>query len=120
MPRSNRQRLLALVFVLWICYTIILSLIRLPETVSNNRFPFDKLFHLTSYLVMALLGADLIRGWVLIPGLAIAVATELGQRFLPYRTASWLDFACNLLGLGLGFGSWWLVRGRKVRLSNQD
>jgi len=88
---------------------------KLPENESIGRFHLDIVFHFTSYFVMAVLGASLIRGLVLLPGIAVAAGTEIGQHFLPYRTASWIDFGINVVGIILGLLTWWLVRRALIR-----
>jgi len=113
-PRS--RRLLALVFLLWICYTVTLSVIKVPEDKHISQWHLDVVFHYTSYLVMALLGVSLVSWWALLPALAIAGGTELLQGALPYRTASRADFGVNLAGIASGLLLWWgagLLRRRR-------
>jgi hypothetical protein len=119
MPRPSRRRLLLLVFLLWICYTVTLSVIKVPEDKHISQWHLDVIFHYSSYLVMALLGVSLVSWWALLPALAIAGGTELLQGALPYRTASWTDFAVNVAGIATGLLLWWgagrLPRRRRNR-----
>jgi VanZ family protein len=107
-PRTSR-RLLTLVFLLWICYTIVLSVIKVPEDKHISQWHLDVVFHYSSYMVMALLGMSLVSWWALVPALAIAGGTELLQSRLPYRTGSWADFGVNLAGIATGLLLWWLA-----------
>jgi len=117
-PRKSR-RLLALVFLLWICYTVALSVIKVPEDKHISQWHLDVIFHYSSYLVLALLGVSFLSWWALLPALVIAGGTELLQGALPYRTASWADFGINLAGMATGSLLWWVVgrlrRGRRTR-----
>jgi VanZ family protein len=88
---------------------VTLSLIKVPENQNIGRFHLDIAFHFSSYFVMAVLGASLIRWFVLIPTLTVAGATELIQRLLPHRTASWSDFGINVVGMTLGLVLWWFL-----------
>ena len=105
-----RRQLLALAFLLWICYTILFSVLKVPEKAQISRWHLDVVFHFTSYLVMVVLGGSLISWYVLIPAVLIAAGTEFAQRFIPYRTASWSDFGINLLGITLGALALWIYR----------
>lgn len=111
----NRRRILLLVFVLWICYTIIFSVVKVPPQAQVDRWHLDLIFHFTAYLVMTLLGRSLIGGWALLLALVVAAGTELAQSRLPYRTASWLDFGVNLAGIALGLLLFWIARRRSAR-----
>lgn len=117
-PRTSR-RLLTLVLLLWICYTITLSVIKVPEDKHITQWHLDVIFHYSSYLVLALLGVSLLSWWALLPALVIAGGTELLQGGLPYRTASWADFGINLAGIATGLLLWWAVgrlrRGRRAK-----
>ena len=85
------MRILTVVFVLWICYTIVLSVIKVPEDKHISQWHLDIVFHFSSYLVMALLGVSLLSWWALVPVLAIAGGTELLQTRLPWRTGAGRD-----------------------------
>lgn len=116
MTRTNRKRLLALAFLVWICYTIIFSVIKVPEAKVIGRFHLDIVFHFTSYLVMVVLGASLIRWWALVPALILGGGTELVQHFLPWRTASWSDFGVDAAGIALGALVFGLAAARRRKL----
>ncbi len=106
------------VFILWICYTVAFSVIKVPEDKHIGQWHLDVVFHYSSYLVMALLGVSLVSWWALVPVLAIAGGTELLQTRLPYRTGSWSDFGINVAGIATGLLLWWLAgvlrRGRRA------
>jgi VanZ family protein len=124
MTPSTKKRLLTLALVLWIGYTILFSVIKMPKDNRIDRWHLDVVFHFTSYLVMAVLGAALIRWWALVPAVVIAAGTELVQGRLPYRTASWSDFGINLGGMVLGILVWRLVttirKRRLVRITSNE
>jgi hypothetical protein len=105
----TRSRVLMVVFILWICYTILFSVIKVPEDKHVSQWHLDVVFHYSSYLVMALLGVSLVSWWALVPVLAIAGGTELLQTRLPYRTGSWSDFGINAAGIATGLLLWWLA-----------
>jgi len=105
----SRRRLLVLAFAAWICYTVTLSVIKVPEDKHISQWHLDVVFHYSSYLVMALLGVSLVSWWALLPALAIAGGTELLQGALPYRTASWADFSINVAGIATGLLFWWVA-----------
>ena len=109
MSRRSRSRILLVVFLLWICYTIVFSVIKVPEDKHISQWHLDVVFHYSSYLVMALLGVSLVSWWALVPVLAIAGGTELLQTRLPYRTGSWSDFGINVAGIATGLLLWWLA-----------
>lgn len=109
MTSRTRSRILLLVFLLWICYTIVLSVIKVPEDKRISQWHLDVIFHFSSYLVMALLGLSLVSGWALVPVLAIAGGTELLQTRLPWRTGCWSDFGINVAGIVTGLLLWWLA-----------
>jgi hypothetical protein len=98
-----------LVFVLWICYTIVLSVIKVPEDKHISQWHLDVVFHFSSYLVMALLGVSLMSWWALVPVLAVAGGTELLQTRLPWRNGCWSDFGINVVGIATGLLLWWLA-----------
>lgn len=102
----SRRRLLVLAFAAWICYTVTLSLVNVPEDKHISQWHLDVVFHYSSYLVMALLGVSLVSWWALLPALVIAGGTELLQGTLPYRTASWADFGVNVAGIATGLLLW--------------
>jgi VanZ family protein len=105
----TRSRVLMVVFILWICYTITFSVIKVPEDKHISQWHLDVVFHYSSYLVMALLGVSLVSWWALVPVVAIAGGTELLQTRLPYRTGSWSDFGVNVAGIATGLLLWWLA-----------
>lgn len=105
----TRSRILMVVFILWICYTIVFSVIKVPEDKHISQWHLDVVFHYSSYLVMALLGVSLVSWWALVPVVAIAGGTELLQTRLPYRTGSWSDFGINVAGIATGLLLWWLA-----------
>jgi VanZ family protein len=115
MTQRTKRRLLVLVFLLWICYTIFFSVVKLPERNEIDKYHLDVAFHFTSYVVMAVLGASLISWFVLVPALIVAGGTEIVQSFLPYRQASWSDFGTNSAGLALGLLLWWTVGRLRAR-----
>ena len=121
---STKRQLLLLAFILWLCYTVTLSVIKMPKDNRIDRWHLDVVFHFTSYLVMAVLGAALIRWWALVPAVVIAAGTELVQGRLPYRTASWSDFGINLSGMVLGILVWRLVatirKRRVVKITSNE
>jgi hypothetical protein len=110
---------MVLAFAAWICYTVTLSVIKVPEDKHISQWHLDVIFHYSSYLVLALLGVSLLSWWALLPVLVIAGGTELIQGALRYRTASWADFGINLVGIVTGLLLWWgvgrLRRGRRDR-----
>jgi hypothetical protein len=97
------------VFVLWICYVIVFSVIKVPEIKYISHWHLDVVFHYSSYLVMALLGVSLVSWWALVPVVAIAGGTELLQTRLPWRTGCWSDFGINVAGIVTGLLLWWLA-----------
>lgn len=107
-----------LALLLWVCYTIVLSVLKMPESRVVNRLHLDIVFHFTSYAVMALLGAILIRWLALLPTIAVAAGTEIVQGFLPYRRASWANFGIDLLGMAVGFLIWQLAAGARRKREN--
>jgi hypothetical protein len=115
MTQRTKRTILALAFVLWICYTVFFSVVKLSETKTVDKYHLDVVFHFSSYLVMVILGASLLRWFVLIPALGIAGGTELIQRLLPYRSGNWADFGINLAGIALGLSIWLLVRSIRAR-----
>lgn len=118
MRQSTKKRLLALALALWIGYTILFSVLKMPEDRRIDRWHLDVVFHFTSYLVMVVLGASLLRFWVLAPAFLVAAGTELVQGRLPHRTASWGDFGIDLAGIALGLAVWLVVtrlRQRRLR-----
>ena len=115
MTERSRRLLLVLAFAAWICYTVTLSVIKVPEDKHISQWHLDVVFHYSSYLVMALLGVSLVSWWALVPALAIAGGTELLQTRLPYRTGSWSDFGINVAGIATGLLLWWGVGRRRRR-----
>jgi VanZ family protein len=115
---AAKRRFLLLAFLIWICYTVAFSVLKVPEKEQISRWHLDLVFHFTAYLVMVVLGGSLISWYALIPTLAIAAGTEFAQRFLPYRTSSWSDFGVNLLGIALGALIYGIARRRE--LNRQD
>jgi membrane associated rhomboid family serine protease len=116
----SRRRLLVLAFAVWICYTITLSIVKMPEDKHISQWHLDVVFHYSSYLVMALLGVSLVSWWALLPALAIAGGTELLQGALPHRTASWADFGVNVAGITTGLLLWWIVGKLRKRKRLRD
>ena len=117
---SRSRRLLTLVFLLWICYTVTLSVVKMPEDKHISQWHLDVVFHYSSYLVLALLGASLVSWWALLPALVIAGGTELLQGALPYRTASWADFGINVAGIATGLVLWLGVGLLRRRREKRD
>lgn len=87
--------------------------------------PRDRGGHLLLFLAFSLLAAAS-RWPVSRAGLAsalvgYALATEALQGFIPQRTADWADLLENLLGIAVGLGICWGVRGRLMfRQANQQ
>ncbi|MGK7929600.1 MAG: VanZ family protein [Spirulina sp.] len=88
----------------------------------------DLLGHFILYGTASYLGDRVLRGrkltlmgyrislFALIFGI-ITVVEEYIQSFAPYRTFSWLDMICSLLGLWVGY---WLAQRELRRLERED
>jgi len=97
-----------------------------PEPVPQMFEQQDKLHHLLGFAALAFslrLGFGRTHfGWLLAASLLAALLIELGQIFLPHRTASMGDMLANILGVLLGAGCWlaleaWLrARQKKARM----
>lgn len=79
-----------------------------PEPVPQMFPQQDKLHHLLGFAALAfslrLAFARAHFGWLLAASLMAALLIELGQEFLPQRTASMGDMLANTLGVLLGAG----------------
>ncbi|MGV8842922.1 MAG: VanZ family protein [Pseudomonas sp.] len=97
-----------------------------PEPVPQMFQQQDKLHHLLGFAALAFslrLGfARTHFGWLLAASLMAALLIELGQGFLPQRTASLGDMLANTLGVLLGAGcslaleAWLRTRQKKARI----
>jgi VanZ family protein len=73
----------------------------------------DKFYHLFAYLILGVLAQSAWGFRSLLFGCALGIVTELGQGFIPKRSAEPLDLLVNLLGLLMGtFGAYWFGRLR--------
>lgn len=79
-----------------------------PGTVELPSFGWDKGDHVAAFAVMALCG---LFGWRGRPRVtltltlaltALGIAIEIGQHFVPGRTADWRDVVADVVGVGLG------------------
>lgn len=91
-----------LLFFVWTC-GIFAVLFLPPPTVKVLEKPgIDKVAHVFLYGVFGSLALPVL-GWLSIPaGGILGITTELGQRFIPHRTADLRDFAADMAGLVLG------------------
>lgn len=98
-------RVAAAAFVLCLIAVLFLTLtpLSLPETIPNE----DKLHHLLAFGTLAALAlaAWCPPWWVVLPGLSgLGGLIEILQYFLPPRSASWLDWAADSLGVLIAWG----------------
>ena len=106
-------RLLALVAALLGVSVFALSPLPLTEQVVSWQ---DKVEHVLAFLVLTLLSLGLWRArWLLAGWAAFAGFIELGQSFMPGRTASWGDWLASTGGVLLALllhRLWCLARKR--------
>ena len=85
-----------------------------PTGIAGVELRLDTFIHVGVYLCFAawpwIIGNDVRRAWLATAIVAIlSVAFEIGQAYVPGRSASWDDLAANALGVVLGV---WL--GRRI------
>lgn len=81
-----------------------------PEPVPQLFNQQDKLHHLLGFAALTFsMRLAFARGrflWLALASLAAALLIELGQGFLPQRSASLGDMLANTLGVMLGWAAW--------------
>jgi VanZ family protein len=70
----------------------------------------DKVLHFGVYVLLGLIAQSAVGFHSLTIGIGLGTATELLQHFVPGRTVELLDWVANVLGLGLGIGTYYLAR----------
>ena len=100
----------------WVPSAAWLALMAAATSIPNldtSRYPHgDLAFHLAVYLVLAVLVVRWLaltgkwnwrtEAFCLAAGLALAGLDEIHELWIPGRTVSWVDFAMNAAGFGLG------------------
>ncbi len=118
--------------VLWFVGLAVLTVLLLrpePAVVASEvlgketEYPASKAVHVGAYAVLTLLlGLSRWPTWGTRVGLAVllehAVATEIGQLYVPGRVGSPIDVGFDHFGIGLGLLAAWLVCWRKPRASS--
>lgn len=127
--RRNRQAGGAIDVALWaasgllVVASLALSLDPEPEIIRGLDFR-DGALHLIGYgaLTASLLLAAVWRpgrgegrypggaGGIVVVVLALGLAIEFAQVFVPHRSGDWRDVAANGLGVGLAWWAWWSLR----------
>lgn len=103
---SNFVRLLALVLVLCMVAALFVGGAQ-PGAGNLFNAPWDKVVHVVYFFVFALLLRSFIglpALLVIVLALALGLADEVHQSYLPGRTAAWDDFAADALGVLLALG----------------
>jgi VanZ family protein len=96
-------------FWLAVAAGVVLALWPMPQG-SAPWFPAaDKVQHALAFAVLVVLGRR--GGYRSVPALAIGLlvlggAIEVAQSFTATRTAEWLDWLADAVGIALGFGVW--------------
>lgn len=98
------------------CYVAVAGLSLVPE-VYRPRVPgfSDTIEHLVAYLVLGMATATVMRPSIQGPVLIMAIVAfagilEIGQKLVPCRDASLLDFGAGALGAAIGVSISRLVR----------
>jgi len=104
------QRRRQLLLILWIVIILILSLIPTAEAPKLQKIGMDKVFHFGAYALLGMIAQSVAGFHSITIGLILGTATELLQHFVPGRTVEFLDWTANVLGLGLGIGSYFIAK----------
>ena len=104
------ERRRKLILILWIVIILILSLIPTTEVSKLQKLGMDKVFHFGAYALLGMIGQAAVGFHSITIGIILGTATELLQHFVPSRTVEFLDWLANILGLGLGIGSYFIAK----------
>ena len=121
MLRDGMVRALCLARRLRVPLSIVLSLTLLvagwtPQLAPSTAYAFDKIIHLAAFGGFTFLMV-LLFGRPVIIGLAVAALSgliEIGQEFVPGRSAGWDDLLANFVGILVALGLAWALRRTRV------
>jgi VanZ family protein len=105
-----------LFITLWFVALIIIIILSLSPKISPpEKYNIDKFLHCSAYLFLCFLSTISFRTdrtifFNVVLLIFVAALTEIGQHFVPHRTASFGDFAANTIGIMLGYLIGKLVR----------
>ncbi|MFO8145694.1 MAG: VanZ family protein [Candidatus Syntrophosphaera sp.] len=110
--------------VVWLIVIWTLSSIPAKKLSSVNILGTDKLLHIGQYLILSLLVNHSLKllnakhgivSWVYLILLVMAGLDEWHQCLIPERSVSVWDFIANGIGLGIGFGLYWIRYGKSQK-----
>lgn len=116
-PLSTTDLLRRLLFsprgrVFWAVFLVVTALYALNQALTPHpngpSFGWDKLNHTLAFAVLAFAGLFALRErahpvfWTVFLLLALGLGIELGQMYVPGRSAEWNDVAADSVGIGLG------------------
>jgi VanZ family protein len=93
--------------VLFVFYTVFIAFVSLQPASGISIGNWDKVFHLASYAVFAVLAYGVVQNprhyiYLCVAIVAYGALMEFGQSFMPGRFMSGYDFLANTLGVMLG------------------
>lgn len=92
--------------VVFVFYAAFVAVVSLRPASGASLEPWDKVFHLGTYAIFALLGYRVVREpreyfYLCVGIVAYGGLMEVGQSFMPGRVMSGYDFLANTLGVVL-------------------
>lgn len=101
---------------------VILVLALMPPSGGSGLFGWDKADHVAAFSALAFCGVYGLRGrpgsrtalWVGL--LALGIAIEWGQMFIPGRSSDWVDVVADAAGIAFGMA---LAQGLAVKLDRR-
>ena len=105
MPRKRPVLLITVILII-----LVLSLIPTTEAPKLQKLGMDKVLHFGAYALLGIIAQATVSFHSITIGIGLGSITKLLQHFVPGRTIEFLDWVANALGLGLGIGSYFLVR----------
>lgn len=103
--------MLQTIFIAYVLFVIVLSLIPLPST--GTAMYTDKIIHFLMYGIMGFLAYISVpsksgRKYLLVFIVLLGAALELIQIFIPGRSASYIDLAANTAGVVFAIFLFWI------------
>jgi len=98
------------ILILGIVIILILSLIPTAEAPRFQKIGMDKVLHFGAYALLGMIAQAAVGFHSITIGIILGTVTELLQHFVPGRTVEFLDWVANVLGLGLGIGSYFIAK----------